>query len=253
MLLIITVFFVVALLYAVVGFGGASSYIAVLSLSDIPYEHIPGVALLCNLIVVTGGSFFFSRRDHFRWQLFWPFIIGSMPLAFVGANIFISKKRFLLILGILLFLAAIKLLIVDRLLARIASTTQGSIKPHPGLAVIIGAAIGLISGMVGIGGGIFLSPILLLLGWGSPKQVAASASMFILANSVAGLCGQLNKFGSIAFSKGYWLLFLAVLVGGQLGSRLGSGRLLPQHYVRDLSAMLILGVGLRLLWSVASL
>ncbi|PKL76018.1 MAG: sulfoacetate transporter, partial [Candidatus Melainabacteria bacterium HGW-Melainabacteria-1] len=209
-------FFGVALLYALVGFGGGSSYTALLFLFGLPYALIPTISLLCNLIVVSGGSWHFCRQGHYVPRLFWPFALSSVPMAFVGGLLPIGKELFLLLLGLSLFCAGLRLLWVETA----AQGRETALPPVP-LALLIGAVLGLLSGLVGIGGGIFLAPLLLNLGWGRPKQVAATASLFILVNSLAGLLGQWLKQGNFADILPYWPLLLAVLLGGQFGSRLG--------------------------------
>ena len=241
-------FMVVAFLYAMVGFGGGSSYIALLAFYDVPYRSIPIVALICNVLVVSGGTLHFSSRGHLRWALFWPFVAGSVPMALVGGWLSVSRTVFLWCLGCCLILVSIKLLIVDRVMRVPMSSTC---TPPIGKASGIGAGLGFLSGLVGIGGGIFLAPVLLLLGWGKPKEVAATASAFILVNSVAGLAGQLAKGGLPLGVISFWPCFLAVLCAGQIGSRLGAGSFLPQQWVRDGTAVLVSLVGIRVLAGVA--
>ncbi|MDA0990894.1 MAG: sulfite exporter TauE/SafE family protein [Verrucomicrobia bacterium] len=238
-------FFVVALLYACVGFGGGSSYVAFLALFDAPYEDIPQVALVCNIIVVSGGAYHFIRQRHFSGALFWPFALGSIPCAFVGGRIPIGKTAFLVLLGASLIIAGLRLLFIKR-----AATEEQPIHtPHVGVATGTGGLLGLLSGLVGIGGGIFLSPIMMNFRWGRPKQVAATASVFILVNSLAGLGGQIVKHAGVSGIVPYWPLFLAVFVGGQIGSRLGAGAL-SQQRVRQLTAVLVLIVGVRIMIKV---
>jgi len=227
-----------------VGFGGGSSYIAVLALMEFRYDLIPVIALLCNIIVVTGGSYHFIKQRHFNWNLFWPFMVSSIPLAYVGGLIPLSREFFLALLGGCLLLAGLRLLFI-----RDESYSQGSIKiPPRALGLTVGAFLGLFSGMVGIGGGIFLAPILLNFRWGKPKQVAATASVFILVNSVAGLTGQLVKQGGLnAEVISYWPLFFVVLIGGQLGSMMGSQKI-TQSFVKNLTGLLVLFVSGRLLF-----
>jgi len=244
MMLISALFCLVAMLYAAVGFGGGSSYIAILALANYHYTVIPIIALLCNLIVVVGGSYHFTKKGFFKWKLFWPFILSSIPMAFVGGRIPISKELFLTLLGACLFCVGIKLLVFDRVRRDYAQTKRINIPA----ALVLGSILGLLSGIVGIGGGIFLAPILLQLRWGLPKEIAATAAFFILLNSFSGLLGQLVKSEAVINYYEFIPLFLAVLVGGQLGSRAGSGRFLSHRIVGDLTACLVLFVSIRILW-----
>ena len=237
-------FFIIALVYSSVGFGGGSSYIAALALFDYPYESIPVIALMCNLIVVSGGIYHFRNKGHFKWPLFWPFALSSVPMAFIGGRIPISREIFLLLLGVCLFLIALRLLFLNR-----GTKDYSEYKmPRTSLALVLGAVLGLTAGMVGIGGGIFLAPVLLYLRWGLPKQIAATAALFILLNSLSGLAGQFVKGTSMIGLLDYWPLFLSVFIGGQIGSRLGSGTILSQRIIKDLTALLVLFVSLRILY-----
>jgi uncharacterized membrane protein YfcA len=234
-------FFIVALLYSMVGFGGGSSYIAFLVLLEIPYEAIPPVALICNIVVVSGGSWLFIQRGHFQKDLFWPLAVGSIPMAFLGGCIPLSREAFLLLLGLVLLIAGLRLLWVHK------KGAYEDARPMPrAWGVMTGAVLGLLAGLVGIGGGIFLAPLMLNLRWGQPRQVAAVCSVFILLNSTAGLAGQLLKQGINASALDYWPLFIAVLAGGQIGSRLGSEKI-PQAWIRTLTALLVIFVGARVL------
>ena len=243
-MLISILFFIIALLYATVGFGGGSSYIAVLALFEYPYEMIPILALVCNIIVVSGGAIHFTRKGHFSWSLFWPFTITSVPMAFLGGLLPISKDLFLILLGCSLLLAGLRLLAGNRIDKDFDKTKEINFK----IALPAGGALGLLSGLVGIGGGIFLAPILLLLKWGRPKQVAATASMFIFINSLFGLTGQLIKHSFPVEVLSHWPLAFVVLVGGQIGSRLGAGTLISPKNVKDLTALLVMIVGLKIIF-----
>ena len=239
------VFFFISFFYSMVGLGGGSSYVAVLALMDLPYEQIPFISLICNLIVVGSGSFHYLRSGYFRSKLFFPVMLSSIPMAFIGASISISKHLFLVILGITLVLMGIRLFF-----GGYWKKDQGEIKEClPVLGVIIGSILGMLSGLLGIGGGIFLSPILLLLKWGSPKEVAATTSIFVLFNSLSGLLGHLNRHVEHFLLNDYWPLFLVVIVGGQLGSFLGSKKI-SQRAVGSLTAFLVFFVGCRTLLKV---
>jgi len=236
-------FLVTALLYASVGFGGGSTYNALLVLAGTDYRILPSVALVCNIIVVAGGSWRFAREGCVPWRRLWPILLLSAPMAWVGGRIPIARDSFVLILGLSLLVAAI-LMLTQR-------ERAGPIDSDPRwrwAAPLTGAGVGLLSGLVGIGGGIFLAPVLHLARWAEPRVIAGTASVFILVNSLAGLAGQASKIGSERISEvaGYWPLMLAVLIGGQLGSLLGA-RILPPRLIRIATALLILYVAGRLL------
>lgn len=241
-------FALTAALYASVGFGGGSTYIALLALAELDYRALPIIALLCNIIVVTGGTLRFQARGLIEWQRIWPILLLSVPAAWLGGTIPIARESFSLLLGFSLFAAA--LLLIAEPILRINRSSQRRWSQASLFSPAIGAAIGFLSGMVGIGGGIFLAPILLLTNWADSRRVAATASLFILVNSIAGLTGQMMKSGLMqsteAFSS-YWPLFLGVLIGGQIGSQLASKQL-PEIWIRRLTAVLILYVSLRILW-----
>jgi uncharacterized membrane protein YfcA len=239
-------FIVVAFLYASVGFGGGSTYTALLIESGMAYQLVPPLALLCNIVVVTGGVYHFARAGHLDLKLALPLVITSVVAAFLGGYMRIGESTFLVTLGGALFVAAI-LLILDR---RWGSET-GASNP-PGLPVLLGlgAGLGALAGITGIGGGIYLAPVLHLMRLADARTVAATCSLFILGNSLAGLVGQLAKLGSeaaILLNTSYLVLPLAVLAGGQLGSRLGA-TWLPAARIRRLTGLVILVVSLRLLW-----
>ncbi len=241
-------FFLTAALYASVGFGGGSTYIAILALAELDYRSLPIIALLCNIIVVSGGALRFQVRGLIEWHRVWPIILLSVPAAWLGGLIAIERESFLLLLGVSLLIAAL-LLLFEPIFGRSGERIHRS-GDNLWFIAIIGAGIGFLSGMVGIGGGIFLAPILLLMNWADSRRVAATASLFILVNSMAGLAGQIMKSG---FEQGsaallsYWPLFIGVLVGGQIGSVLAS-RKLPEIWIRRLTAVLMLYVSVRILW-----
>ncbi len=238
-------FFIIAIFYSAVGFGGGSFYIAMLALYDFPYESIPILALICNLIVSSSGVVLFYKKGHFKWKLFWPYIVGSIPMAFLGGRIPISKEAFMSTLGLCLFAVGVRLLFFDKI-------DQKQEKPKPPakfIAFAIGSGLGLLSGLVGIGGGIFLAPLLLAFNWARPKEVAAIASFFIFINSLSSLFGQtLKGVAQIDFEL-YIFLFIAVFLGGQIGSRLGSGSLLSGRVVKKLTAILVVFVGVKVLFT----
>lgn len=242
-------FFIVALLYSMVGFGGGSSYNALLILFDVDYQIYPGVALLCNLIVVTGGCWLFIKRGFLSARLLLPFIITSIPMAHLAGRLTIDKTIFLTTLGIALFISGLVMIFNKQLQKRLITPEKNPRLWSWGLP--IGACLGSLAGLVGIGGGIFLSPILYFLGWGTAKQIAAAASGFIFVNSLAGISGQYIKLQGVPSGLNqiteFWPVFIAVLIGGQIGSRLSSTRLSPE-LIQQLTAVLILYVSLRIGW-----
>lgn len=238
-------FALTALLYASVGFGGGSTYNALLVLADTDYRLLPSIALLCNLIVVTGGTIRFATAGQVPWRLLWPILLLAAPCAWVGGRLPVDKPLFVALLGAALLLAGL-LMLVQR------PPMQEGARPNrlAWIGIPIGMGVGFFSGIVGIGGGIFLAPVLHLLRWASARQIAASASVFILVNSLAGLAGQLMKQDAATTPEaiaGYWPLFLAVLIGGQVGSQAGV-RILPDKVIRVGTSALILYVAAQLLW-----
>ncbi|MEZ5893595.1 MAG: sulfite exporter TauE/SafE family protein [Parvularculaceae bacterium] len=244
-LLLVLLFFVTAALYASVGFGGGSTYNALLVLYGADYRILPSVALLCNIIVVAGGAYAFARSGNINLSRLAPFMLASVPAAWAGGRLPVSETLFIGVLGFSLLAAGLHLA-----LDRSRDVDSEIRKTSPALAFGVGGGIGFLSGLVGIGGGIFLAPILYLIRWGKPKEIAGACSVFILVNSFSGLAGQLMKLsdaGAVDMIKEYWLLFPAVLIGGQIGSRMAN-RALSSLTIKRLTAMLILYVAARLIW-----
>mgnify|MGYP006138563099 CR=1 FL=1 len=217
MIILSILFFITAILYSSVGFGGGSTYLALLLIWDIPYYIFPVIALLCNIIVVTGNSINYVRAGNHNFKLLTPFLIGSIPLAFFGGTIVIEKEIFEILLFFVLSVAGLLLLINNK------SYEEKNIiikKLNLFVSFGIGSILGLISGIVGIGGGIFLSPILFLLKADKPKNIVTTASLFILINSIFGIFGQLTKETVLNKIILYWPLFLTVLIGGLIGNYL---------------------------------
>src|SRR5947209_12525028 len=179
---ILIFFLVISFVYASVGFGGGSSYLAILALYHLPFKEMRLIALVCNIIVVTGGTYVFIKNRQVNWKKIIPLVVISVPAAFLGATIKLKEDHFFIILGISLIIAGVLLWIRTRASDSFINTGNTNYARDS----ILGGTIGFISGMVGIGGGIFLSPVLLLLGWDTPKKIAATASIFILVNSIAG-------------------------------------------------------------------
>lgn len=246
MLVLTIAFFIIAMLYATVGFGGGTSYIGMLAVMSLPFEVIPKISLLCNILVVSGGCWHYYKSELMRKSLILPFVISSVPMAFLGGYFPLTEKNFYIILTISLLLCGLRILFIkDR--------QQEEIKePGPGVALITGGLLGLLSGMVGIGGGIFLSPLLINLGWARSKNAAAVASVFILVNSFSGLVGQFVKSPSLPDLMTYVPLFIAVIVGGQIGSRIGTHRKISYTLVQKGTGLLTLFISVRLLFKVLS-
>lgn len=240
-------FFLTALIYASIGFGGGSTYNALLAISGTDFRVLPAIALGCNVIVVSGGLWHLSRAGHMQLRIVLPFALASVPMAWIGGRVMLSEQLFLLLLGATLLLSGIRMLFWALPVATPAVEPTATRRWLVGLP--IGGLLGLVAGMVGIGGGVFLAPLLHYLGWGHARNIAASASLFILLNSMAGLAGQLSKLvesENLGLLSQYFWLVPAVLLGGQIGSRLGAYHL-PDNIVRRLTAVLILYVALRLL------
>ena len=240
-------FLVTAILYAAVGFGGGSTYNALLVLYGVDFRILPAIALACNIVVVSGGVWRFSRAGALSFKRLLPFIAASIPAALIGGRLPISETVFVGLLGTALLLSGLRMLFLH-------SATVPEIAGHRNanwpISLGIGGAIGLLSGIVGIGGGIFLAPILYLMKWGTSRKIAAASSLFILVNSLAGLTGQLTKLSDAALLETalpYWPLLVAVFIGGQIGSWLGAGRLNPM-WMKRMTAVLILYVAARLIW-----
>lgn len=234
-------FFLVATFYSMVGFGGGSSYSAILLLCNVSYLVSPIISLSCNLIVVASGFIHHFRNKNIEWKFITPVLIFSVPASYLGGRIPIDKFTFQLILSICLFVAAIRLITFnkDKLKRISASPSRLSI------SAVLGIVLGGISGLAGIGGGIFLSPILYIKRWGSPIQIAASSTVFILVNSLAGLVGQLQKGQSLTVVSDYYPLLISVFIGGQIGSIICNYKL-KLRYIELLTGVLILFVSVRI-------
>jgi uncharacterized protein len=241
MIILSIFFFITAILYSSVGFGGGSTYLALMLIWDIPYYIFPIIALFCNIIVVSGNSINYLRSGNINFNLIIPYLIGSIPFAFIGASIPVQKELFEILLFVILVIAGIFLFIESK-----SINNKIKINKIPKiLSIIIGSVIGFISGIIGIGGGIFLSPILFLIKAGYPKQIAASASLFILTNSVFGVVGQLTK--DIVFNEflNFWPLFLAALLGGQIGNFLNI-KFLSNKTLALITSVLVIFVAIRM-------
>ena len=239
-------FLVTALLYASVGFGGGSTYSALLAISGLDYRLLPLVSLACNIVVVTGGSLRFARAGVTPWRKALVIVCLGAPASFVGGLTPIKEATFLTLLGASLVLTALTMLIPVR------DSVNGSATRFARWMPLAAAPLGYFAGLVGIGGGIFLAPLLHLARWHEARGIAATASLFILVNSLFGLAGQMLKNGPGLFGAAIGAalpLLVAVVIGGQIGS-LMAARLLPPKWIRWLTALLVLVVGVRLLAGV---
>ena len=235
-------FFITAILYSSVGFGGGSTYLALMIILDVPYYIFPIIALICNIIVVSGNSVNYIRSGNLNLRLLLPYLAGSIPFAFFGASILIEKEFFELLLFFVLLIAGVFLLIESKSF----NSENFQIKKVPiFLSVIIGSILGFISGIVGIGGGIFLSPILYFLKCGYPKQIATTASLFILINSLFGIAGQLTKDRTYYEFLDYWPLFVIVLIGGLIGNILNL-KFFSNKTLVIITAILVIFVSIRI-------
>ena len=243
MLLLYLLVFLVAAIYATVGFGGASGYIALMILFDVPYHLIAPVALICNTIVSFGGTIHFWHKGYLDWRFTAPFVILSVPCAYLGGSTPIGKGVFQLVLGTALFAAGLRMVFFSK------KPFDSHKKPQWIIASPLGGGLGLLSGLVGIGGGIFLAPVLYVLRWGGPKKIAATASAFILINSLFALVGQIQKMGGVGSIGSLWPMYLSVFLGGQLGSWVCNIRI-PRRHLELLTALLVLLVSGRLIFAL---
>ena len=242
MIILSIFFFITAILYSSVGFGGGSTYLALMLIWNIPYYIFPILALICNIIVVSGNSINYVRSGNLNFKLLAPYLIGSIPFSFFGASMSLTKELFEILLFVILIIAGIFLLIESKSF----NDDQIKINSIPKiLSVSIGSIIGFTSGIIGIGGGIFLSPILFLMKAGYPKQIATTASLFILINSIFGVAGQLTK--DIVFDEflNYWPLFIVVLIGGQIGNFLNI-KFLSGKTLAIITSLLVIFVAIRM-------
>ncbi len=247
MVLLAAAFFLTALLYASVGFGGGSTYIALLLLAGVSAQFVPVIGPLCNIVVVTGGTIRFARAGLVPWRRVWPLLIMSAPAAYLGGLTPIKQATFVAVLAVSLLVAGLLLVLQP------VRASQGERRGNAVTDGVLGGAVGYLSGLVGIGGGIILSPIQHLMRWAGARQIAATASLFILVNSITGLAGQLTKLGTERLPDlvAFWPLVVAVLVGGQIGTHAGI-RLFSEAAVRRATGVLILYVAAQLLWRTLS-
>jgi uncharacterized membrane protein YfcA len=235
-------FFLTATLYSSVGFGGGSTYLALLLLWDVSYLIFPVIALFCNIIVVSGNCFNYIKAGNVNFKILTPYLISSTPLAFIGGSLSVDRNFFEILLFIVLTLVSILLILKFKSFDKKIEVYK---KIPKIISVLIGGSIGCISGIVGIGGGIFLSPILLLLRVDKAKNITTAASLFILINSISGLAGQFTKSSVINEVYSYWPLFLLVLLGGQLGNYFNL-KIFPARLLALVTAGLVMFVAIRM-------
>ena len=242
MIILSILFFVTAILYASVGFGGGSTYLALLLIWGVPYHIFPVIALICNIFVVSGNSFNYIKAGNLNLKLLIPYLVGSIPLAFIGGSLEIDKNLFEIFLFIVLGIAGTLLLINFKSY----DDNESSYKDIPILiSILIGGILGFVSGVVGIGGGIFLSPILFLIKTAKPKHIVTAASLFILINSISGVIGQLTKNVVLSDISNYWYLFLIVIIGGHIGNFI-SLKIFPTRLLALVTSGLVLFVAIRM-------
>ena len=239
-------FFVTAILYSSVGFGGGSTYLALLLIWGIPYQIFPIIALSCNIIVVSGNSFNYIRAGNLNLKLLLPYLIGSIPLAFIGGSLPVEKEFFEILLLIVLSVAGLLLLFKFK---SYDDKEENYRKIPIIISIFIGGILGFVSGVVGIGGGIFLSPILFLIRAAKPNHIITTASLFILINSLSGIIGQLTKSSVLSEFQNYWFLLLAVLIGGQIGNFLNL-KIFPTRILALVTAGLVLFVAIRMAYKL---
>lgn len=244
-------FFAAAILYSSVGHGGASGYLAAMGLMGVPPQMLRPTALVMNVAVATisllrfghAGSTRGGARVPTHWRLFWPFALGSVPMAYLGGRVQLPTRVHAVVVGLVLVYSAWRLF-SETQSGRSNAAPVRSIPRLP-VCVAIGAVIGLLSGLTGVGGGVFLSPLIVLMGWASVRAAAAPTAAFILANSVAGLLGLLSRQPSFPEPLPYWVC--AVIAGGLIGSWLGA-RKLDLTMLRRALAIVLLIAGLKMVF-----
>ena len=229
-------------MYSSVGFGGGSTYLALLLIWQVPYFIFPVVALSCNIIVVSGNCYNYIRAGNLNFKLLFPYLIGSIPMAYIGGSSPIEKQLFEILLFLVLVTAGTMLL----LNFKSYDDREESYRDIPiFISILIGGLLGFISGIVGIGGGIFLSPILFLIRAERPKHIVTAASLFILINSISGLIGQLTKNTVLVEVQNYWYLLVVVLIGGQIGNYLNLN-IFSSRILALITAILVIFVACRI-------
>ena len=246
MIILSILFLITAILYSSVGFGGGSTYLALLLIWDIPYYIFPVIALICNIIVVSGNSFNYIKSGNHNFKLLIPFLISSLPFAFLGGTLSVNKEIFEILLFFVLSIAGVLLLISNKSYENKDIVIK---EINLFLSLILGSILGLVSGIVGIGGGIFLSPILFLLKAEKPKIIATTASLFILINSISGVLGQLTKENVLNEIFIYWPLFFAVFAGGLFGNYLNL-KIFSNRLLAIITSLLVIFVAIRMAFKI---
>jgi uncharacterized membrane protein YfcA len=239
-LIIAILFFVGAALYASVGHGGASSYLAVMGLFSLAPDVMKPTALALNILVAGVATFKFYRAGLFKWELFWPFVVASIPAAFVGGAVMLPARSYKIVVGIVLLYATVWMF-----RSSIRPISKETHPPPLWAALIAGLAIGFLSGLTGVGGGIFLSPLLLSMGWAETRATSGVAAPFILVNSIAGLLGHITSVAQLPPSVPVW--GAAALIGGWLGASYGSKRA-PVPVLRQLLSLVLVVAGVKLIF-----
>ncbi|MFC1779560.1 sulfite exporter TauE/SafE family protein [Thermodesulfobacteriota bacterium] len=227
--------FVVAMMYASVGHGGASGYLAIMALFSLHPEALKPTALMLNIVVAGVGTYLYCSAGQFSWRVFWPFVITSIPMSFLGGTFSLSPELYRPALGMVLLFAA------WRLFARRKQDDYIASEPNITLAMVVGAILGFASGLIGVGGGIFLSPLMILLGWAQVREISGIAALFILVNSISGLAGHVS---SLQHVPEYAPLLAGVaLIGGTIGALCGSRHLPVATILKAMSLMLVMAGG----------
>ncbi len=231
---------IVACVFASVGHGGASGYLAILSLTTLQTKSVAATALILNLVVATIAFIAFRQARYFSWNLTWPFLLGAAPFAFIGSKLHLSDRVYFILVGAVVLWAGLRLLLANTD-AAIADVDQ---PPSRGMGLAVGSGIGMLSGMVGVGGGIFLSPIVVLSKWADAKRAAAASAIFIVSNSAIGLAARSSE--GLALPPN----FVGLIGGGAAGAILGSwigARRMPVPWLRRLLGAVLLIAALKLL------
>tara|TARA_B110000090_G_scaffold190051_1_gene221492 strand:+ start:1514 stop:2305 length:792 start_codon:yes stop_codon:yes gene_type:complete len=240
---LLLLFFMVAVLYSSVGFGGGSSYLAILAFAGIAFTQGRATALMCNIVVVSGNVWLFHQQQKLDWKKIFPLVSLSVPFAYFGGKLAINQSFYFILLGFTLLFAAFSMWASSHFVSERKNRRQLSMVKNASY----GGFIGFLSGIVGIGGGVFLAPLLHLTNWDTPKKIAATASFFILVNSIAGVFGQYNNADFYIDWTLTSILLLTVFIGGQIGSRI-SNTLLTPMLLKKSTAILIGFVSIRILY-----
>lgn len=234
-------FFIIALLYSTVGHAGASGYLATMALLSFPPGMMKPTALALNIIVASVTTTRFAMAGHFSWRLFWPFAVASVPLAYLGGGMHVDTMIYRILVGIALVFAALHLILRSK---AVPDDTGPATSPGIGASLAVGGGLGFLSGLTGVGGGIFLSPVLIILHWAGLRRTAAVAAAFILLNSISGLAGYIQKEGVFPDHIAFWSV--AVVFGGYIGSTLGATKF-NSPVLRVLLGVMLVLAGMKLI------